>query len=143
MSAIRIGIGLHGAHERAEARDVVVFRQAYGPASFERPKIGFDRLKRLTGFLVSTMDLNFHGGPVGIDHNFTWIETKGIELREDEAQAFECRLLTLAHSPERVHILWDVDHVGEFVRQVACEPLQVVVSPGIVDIIENGFGFCR
>jgi hypothetical protein len=89
------------------------------------------------------MDLNFHGGPIGIDHNFTWIETKGVELREDKAQAFERRLLTVAHSAERVHILWDVDHVGEFVRQVACEPFQVVVSPGIVDLIENGSGICH
>jgi hypothetical protein len=37
----------------------------------------------------------------------------------------------------------NVDHVGEFVRQIACEPFQVVVSPGIVDLIENGFCFCH
>ena len=136
-------MSLHGAHERPEACDVVVFREAYGPASFERPEIGFDRLKRPAGFFVSAMDLNFHGGPIGIDHNFTWIETKGVELREDKAQTFEHGLLAVAHSAERVHILWDVDHVGKFVGQVACEPFQVVISPGIVDLIENGSGCCH
>jgi len=133
----------HGAHECPKACDVIVFREAHRPASFERPEIGFDRLKRPAGFFVPAMDLNFHVGPIGIDHNFPRIEKERVELHEDQAQAFERRLLTLAHSPERVHVGGNVDHVGEFVRQIACEPFQVVVSPGIVDLIENGFCFCH
>lgn len=89
------------------------------------------------------MDLNFHGSFAGIDHNLTRIETKGVEFREDQAQAFERRLLAVARAAKRVHILWDVDRVGEFVGQVTCEPSQVVVSPGIVDLVENGSGCCH
>jgi hypothetical protein len=65
---------------------------------------------------------------------WTGFETLGVELLKDQLEPLEHGGFATTRFAQRMHLGRDVDEVGEVVRQIGSEQIQIVSPPGIVNV---------
>ena len=80
------------------------------------------------------MKPNFQTRTVSLDYQAALVEQQTVELGKDLPQAHDCSLFAAISSSEQ--LLRSMNHVREIVGQISREPVKVVGSPCIVNVIE-------
>jgi hypothetical protein len=81
----------------------------------------------------------FKARAVLVDHQVVRLEPQKIGLHGDPPKPLDRCFFAAAKPSERMHLFRNVDHVAEIVRQVACQAIEVLSPPGIVNVADDGF----